>query len=81
MEIRTWTIEDHLCRKCGGKILRCATGTGMSSGRESMYRCAELQRFRLRNGLIQDMLVRDAAKVPFFPCLPVPAVLNADRLT
>jgi hypothetical protein len=38
---RTWILEDHLCRKCGGRILRCVTGSGMTPGGNPFYRCAD----------------------------------------
>jgi len=38
---RTWTIEDHLCRSCGGRILRCATGNGMTPGGNPVFKCAD----------------------------------------
>jgi hypothetical protein len=38
---QTWTIEDHICRFCGGRILRCEKGTGMSPGGNPLYRCAD----------------------------------------
>jgi len=41
MTERTWILEDHLCRKCGGRILRCATGNGMTPGGNPVYRCAD----------------------------------------
>jgi len=41
MTARTWVIEDHLCRKCGGRILRCVTGNGMTPGGNPIYRCAD----------------------------------------
>ena len=41
MEKRTWVIEDHLCRKCGGRILRCVTGNGMTPGGNPIFKCAD----------------------------------------
>jgi hypothetical protein len=38
---RTWAIEDHLCRQCGGRILRCVTGNGMTAGGNPVFRCAD----------------------------------------
>lgn len=37
---RHWIIEDHLCRDCGGRILKCAKNTGMSPGGNPLYKCA-----------------------------------------
>ena len=28
----TWALEDHLCRSCGGRILRSVSGAGMTPG-------------------------------------------------
>jgi len=36
----TWEIIDHLCRRCGGRVLKC-TNTGMSPGGNPLYRCAD----------------------------------------
>lgn len=38
---RTWIIEDHLCYGCGGRILKCATGQGMSPGGNPLFKCAD----------------------------------------
>lgn len=35
-----YEITDHLCRNCGGRILRCLD-TGMSPGGNPMFRCAD----------------------------------------
>ena len=37
----TWSIEDHICRDCGGRILRSVTGAGMTPGGNSIYQCAD----------------------------------------
>lgn len=39
--MRTWAIEDHLCRKCGGRILRCVTGNRVTGGGNPVFRCAD----------------------------------------
>ena len=38
---KTWELEDHLCKVCGGRILRCASGAGPSPGGNPLYRCAD----------------------------------------
>lgn len=38
---RTWAIEDHLCKSCGGRILRCASGGGPTGGGNPIYKCAD----------------------------------------
>lgn len=38
---QTWAIEDHLCRSCGGRILRCVKGNGMTPGGNPLYKCAD----------------------------------------
>lgn len=38
---RTWKIEDHLCVKCGGRILKCVSGNGMTPGGNHVYKCAD----------------------------------------
>jgi len=39
--IRTWALEDHLCRACGGRILRCITGGGITGGGNPIFKCAD----------------------------------------
>ena len=41
MRPRTWTLEDHLCKGCGGRILRCVTGAGPTGGGNPIFRCAD----------------------------------------
>lgn len=38
---RTWVLIDHLCRACGGRMLRCATGQGMTPGGNPLFKCAD----------------------------------------
>lgn len=38
---KTWFIEDHLCKKCGGRILKSATGQGMTPGGNPVFKCAD----------------------------------------
>ena len=38
---RTWEIENHVCRSCGGRILRCVTNTGMTPGGNPLFKCAD----------------------------------------
>lgn len=37
----TWALEDHLCKKCGGRILRCVSGGGVTGGGNPIFRCAD----------------------------------------
>ena len=37
---RTWALEDHLCAGCGGRILRCVTGGGITGGGNPIWKCA-----------------------------------------
>lgn len=41
MSRRTWAIEDHLCKDCGGRILRCVTGGGPTGGGNPIFKCAD----------------------------------------
>lgn len=41
MKKQTWIIEDHLCRTCGGRILRCVSGGGITGGGNPIFRCAD----------------------------------------
>lgn len=36
----TFALEDHLCRGCGGRILRRVTGVGVTPGGNPIYQCA-----------------------------------------
>lgn len=38
---RKWVLEDHLCRDCGGRVLRCVAGGGMTPGGNPIFRCAD----------------------------------------
>lgn len=38
---QTWIIEDHICRHCGGRILRCVSGSGFTGGGNPIYKCAD----------------------------------------
>lgn len=38
---RTWAIEDHLCKGCGGRILRCVKGNGITGGGNPIFKCAD----------------------------------------
>lgn len=38
---RTWALTDHLCRDCGGRVLRCVTGNGITPGGNPIYKCAD----------------------------------------
>lgn len=36
----TWALEDHICRACGGRILRSVNGAGMTPGGNPLYKCS-----------------------------------------
>ena len=38
---QTWALENHLCRACGGRILRCVTGNGATAGGNPRFKCAD----------------------------------------
>ena len=40
MTDKTWAIEDHLCRGCGGRVLRCVAGSGPTGGGNPIFKCA-----------------------------------------
>jgi len=40
----TWKLEDHVCRSCGGRILKSVSGAGMTPGGNPIYRCADCGR-------------------------------------
>lgn len=41
MKQETWALEDHLCRACGGRLLRRVGGPSvMTPGGNPIYRCA-----------------------------------------
>lgn len=39
--VMRWVLEDHLCRGCGGRILRCVAGQGPSPGGNPLFKCAD----------------------------------------
>ena len=38
---QTWIIENHLCRRCGGRVLRCVTGNGVTPGGDPIFKCGD----------------------------------------
>jgi hypothetical protein len=44
MSKSTWTLADHLCRACGGRILKCASGAGPTPGGNPLWKCADCGR-------------------------------------
>lgn len=40
MDKRTWALEDHLCKYCGGRVLRCVSGNGATPGGSPIYKCS-----------------------------------------
>jgi hypothetical protein len=41
MKTSTWFLTDHLCRACGGRILKCATNCGATPGGNTVWKCAD----------------------------------------
>ena len=41
MSERHWVLEDHICKKCGGRILRCVKGGGPTGGGNPIFKCAD----------------------------------------
>ena len=41
MKKMTWTILDHLCKSCGGRILQSASGAGPTPGGNPVFKCAD----------------------------------------
>lgn len=41
MSRRTWTLEDHLCRNCSGRMLKGASGFGPTGGGNPVFKCAD----------------------------------------
>lgn len=39
--VQKWVLIDHLCRDCGGRILLCVEGNGMTPGGNQIRRCAD----------------------------------------
>lgn len=37
----TWALADHLCKSCGGRILRCVSGGGATGGGNPIWKCAD----------------------------------------
>lgn len=36
-----WVLEDHICSRCSGRILRAVSGVGATGGGNPLYRCAD----------------------------------------
>ena len=80
---KTWILEDHLCKKCGGRILRCATGYGMTPGGTSLYKCANCG--LCAYGLSPDSLCWCGMKhrnqhIPAYMCLSFGEIENEPKL-
>lgn len=37
----TWSLTDHMCRTCGGRVLQSASGVGATGGGNPLFRCAD----------------------------------------
>lgn len=37
----TWELTDHLCKGCGGRVLRCVSGGGATPGGNPIWKCAD----------------------------------------
>jgi len=37
----TWALTDHLCKWCGGRVLRCVSGGGPTGGGNPIWKCAD----------------------------------------
>lgn len=37
----TWALENHLCRSCGGRVLRSVSGAGPTGGGNPVFKCAD----------------------------------------
>jgi hypothetical protein len=81
---RTWAIEDHLCKSCGGRILRCVTGNGMSPGGNPTFMCADCGKAAWGMGVGDSELCwcsfnHRRNKEGFYTCLPF-AIIEARPL-
>ena len=54
MKNKTWALEDHLCKACGGRILRMVSGGGMTPGGNPVFKCADCG--RSTSGMSPDVL-------------------------
>ena len=45
-----WVLEPHLCSDCGGRILRCVEGNGMTPGGNAIRRCADCGKSGTQHG-------------------------------
>ena len=41
MKQQLWALTDHLCRGCGGRVLECMQGQGMTPGGNPVWKCAD----------------------------------------
>ncbi len=70
----TWAITDHICRSCGGRILRSVTGAGMTPGGNSIYRCADCWASTTRMGPDEVCwcgFAMKGSRQPAYMCIPV----------
>ena len=43
-KVMTWALTDHLCKVCGGRVLRCVSVCGPTGGGNTIWKCADCGR-------------------------------------
>jgi hypothetical protein len=67
---RTWKLTDHLCIHCGGRILLCVTGNGMTPGGDPIRKCCQCGKESTREDMCWcSMSHRGQTDTPY-RCLP-----------
>lgn len=70
----TWTLADHLCRKCGGRVLQSASGVGPTAGGNPLYKCADCGEAGVAHGPSVicwcGLKMRGQTSDPAYQCLP-----------
>jgi len=83
MKQRKWVLEDHLCRKCGGRILRCVEGNGMTPGGNPVYKCADCGAAKASmtpDDLCWCGLIHKNQHYPAYMCLPFSKIKEFPKL-
>lgn len=78
-----WALEPHLCRGCGGRVLRCVKGQGMTPGGNPVYLCADCG--KSTSGMGPDVLCwcgfsHRGQHATAYRCLPFTAVAERPEL-
>ena len=80
---RKWVLADHLCRGCGGRILQCVAGGGITGGGNPVWKCADCGKEAADMGpgcLCWCGLTHRNQSTPAYMCLPFSIIEDRPEL-